>query len=344
MQHFTTLMDQTKGHGRLLEKATEAFDNAALAMFTAFHGNQVSNDDDGVLPHVSFEASSEYDSIDPASPPSFTPVIPQLDRYYDAVGNFKIMRERLSDVSIERQEQSERRAMMADQGQVAEQSDEDFSAEWHRILDAAEEDLRDAREAVEDARQACDADSIDIPVWAQMSLSDTAPEQLVWDSTQAVSPPNSNPANSAATPHLHLGMAATSIISGNLLAPTVSPLHTPPPNDSLATEKVLHWRQEVADKNGPLNEVSGKILDDRSADELQTWSSNLQLSTHPRRVRSLQLPSSSLSRNESSARLSHSWPPYPSILFEDSAQTEFTFAEGRQSCFLHDSAAVNENG
>lgn len=347
MQHVTTLMDQTKGHDRLLERTTRAFDNAALAMFTALRGNEVmvdDDDDDAVLPDVSLKASSECNSIDPPNSFSTAPVIPQLDRYYDAVGNFKIMRERLSDLYIERQEQWERRAIMADQEQVAEQSDEDFIAEWRQMLDAAEEDLRVAGEVVEDARKACDADNIDIPMWAQMSLSATGPEQLAWDSTQAVSPPNSNPAKSAVIRHLHPGMAATSVASGNLLAPIVSPMRTPPPNDSLAIEKILHWRQEVADRNHTLNEVSGTILDNRSIDDPELCSSNFRSAAHPRRARSLQLPSSSQSRSKLSALSSHSRPSSPAIKFDDSFQARFILVEERHPSVLDDNVAYHDNG
>lgn len=341
MQHAAKLMDQTKVHDRLLERATDAFDNAALAMFTALHGNEVTIDD-GVLPVTFLGASSENNSIDPATPD--TPLIPQLDRYYDAVGNFEIMRKRLTDLYMERQEQWERRVMMADQEQVIEQSDEDFSAEWRRMLGVAEEDLRVAREVVEDARKSCDADNIDIPMWAQVSLSVTAPEQLVWDSTQAVSPPNSNPANSAVIRYLHPGMAATSIASGNLLAPIVSPLRTPPPDDNRATEKVLNWRQAVPDRNDVLNEVAGTILDGHSTGDPKLWSSNFRLAAHPRRAGSLQSPSFSRSRSKSSALSSHSWPPPPAIKLEDSFQVRSILEEARQSSFLNDEVADHDNG
>lgn len=284
MQRVTELMDDIKGHDRHVGKATDAFDNAARAMFTALRGNQAAKDDD-VWGDVSLQPSSAFNSVLSAAPTSH--VTTQLDRFYDAVANLKIMRERFSDFSMEQQEQWERRVLMADQEQVLEQGDEDFSREWQQKLDVAEEDLRNARNTVRDARQACVDEGIAIPAWAEVSLSDIVPEQLPWSSSQAgaVSPPNSRPANSIHMHRLIPELRATSIASGNVLQPNISPLRTPTTNDLKSQERVRQWIEDVADTSNV--KAPEAHIDDQDPDDPESQLSSYRLDVLPQRRRSL---------------------------------------------------------
>lgn len=95
----------------------------------------------------------------------------ELEDFWASVSEMRIMRERLWDFQAEREEQLERRALLADQGQEVEQSDGEFDRCWDAQILLGETDLRKAEAAADNAREQCNIANITIPTWAELELS-----------------------------------------------------------------------------------------------------------------------------------------------------------------------------
>lgn len=244
VQDLTTLINDLRSSVARLENAEKAFDNASRAIFTVMGANSVVNDDGGWT-EVSLKPSSIYRSTDSTS--SAPPVLPQLARYYEAVGDLKIMRERLQDLRIERQEQWERHTLLVDQEGFSGPSDEDFTNEWRQNLEIAEEDLRFANNAVADTRQSCLDAQISIPTWAAISLSSYASDEepRVPHHVEPLGSLNGSLTRNAPSRSLIDGVKVVPVISGQPVHYNSSPLLTPPIEQSNTHEKVNNWLESV---------------------------------------------------------------------------------------------------
>jgi hypothetical protein len=259
VQDLTALMEDLKSYDVRIENAEKAFDNASRAIYTAVEASSLISDDGGWT-EVSLKPSSMYRSERSTS--SASSVLPELAKYYDAVGDLKIMRERLHDLLMERQEQWERHIMLVDQEGFSGPSDEDFNNEWRQSLEVAERDLRCAKNAVVDTRQSCLDAQIPIPAWATISMSSNAAddEPRIPHSVEPLGSLRS--AITRNTPALPLidGLRVVSVIFGQPVQRTGSPLLTPPIDRSIIREKVDHWLDNVEEA---IATTSGKGDHDR---------------------------------------------------------------------------------
>lgn len=171
IQDLTALMEDLESYDVRIENAEKAFDNASRAIYTAVEVNSLISDNGGWT-EVSLEPSSIYRSERSTS--SASSVLPELAKYYDAVGDLKIMRERLHDLLMERQEQWERHVLLVDQEGFSGPNDVDFNNEWRQNFEVAERDLHCAKSAVKNTRQSCLDAKISIPAWAAISMSSNA--------------------------------------------------------------------------------------------------------------------------------------------------------------------------
>jgi hypothetical protein len=242
VQALDELTEELREYDRKQEDAERSFDNAVQTMSTKLRQRKLIPENETAL-EVSLAPTitsmSEHHSE--TSPP----IAAELAAYYDAIGMLKVMAERVGELQVEQQEQWERRGVMEDQGQVLDQSEDEFLRSWNDTLDVAYKDFTAAQADVEKARQNCDAMSIAIPAWADVDSvgekadepSDDAPDQGM------VSPPNSIPGNSQPVPRilqppLHRGLPL--VTEETLLHDRGSPLATPPHNP-VAKDRVARW-------------------------------------------------------------------------------------------------------
>ena len=159
--------------------------------------------DKAALNGAESEPPTNRDSVGSASLcGSIEPIPEELLTYYDAVCTMRLMRERLDDLQVERQEQSVRRALMEDMGDSPEHTDHDFISMWDDTLAEAYHDLEDARKAVEKAR---DNVTCEIPSDAQVELMELTQEDTHLTGSVVASqadPEESHTASSAVSTNL----------------------------------------------------------------------------------------------------------------------------------------------
>jgi len=229
------LAEEFTDNDRKQEGAERSFDNAVQTITTKLRRNKLipenkSASEVSLAPTIA--SVSEH-------PSNISPPIPdQLEAYYAAFSTLRNMAERIGDLQSEQQEQWERRGVMEDQGQVLDQSDDDFTRAWNETLEIAYKDFTAAQAAVERTRQDCDAMNISIPTWAEVvsvgekddPSSINAPDQGI------VSLPNSVPGDSQ--PGLQQGVPLG--FNQPLLQGGDSPLETPP-HAPFSKDRVARW-------------------------------------------------------------------------------------------------------
>lgn len=168
------LMEELRVGDRRTERAEQSLDNSSRALISAIQRSDVVQNDihgDDDLSDVSLAPTSEFGS-EALVPPS-PPMAPQLLQFYSAVSNYKIMRERLFDLDVERQEQWDRRLLLADQDQVLDQNDDEFTAMWQETFLGPESDFQDARTALQQARKSCLNANIAIPALQDLQIPES---------------------------------------------------------------------------------------------------------------------------------------------------------------------------
>lgn len=286
VKDLNLLMEDLNGHDRHVENAEKAFDNASRAMFTALHANTLVRDDYGWT-EASLKPSSAYRSL--LSTSSGPPMLPQLAEYYDAVSDLKIMRERLNDLRVERQEQWERRVLLVDQEAFFGPSDDDFHSEWRQSLEIAEKDLRCANDAVMNTRQACIDVQISIPSWAAISLSSYATDEdpRAPHRAEPLGSLNSVVVADTPAPQIATGVKVISTISAHDLPRGSSPLLTPPINQSTVREKVDRWLENIQEEV-----VTTTTSEHGTPDGTNFWNANRRLDVGLRGGKCLSSPAS----------------------------------------------------
>ena len=241
VQALDELTKELRENDRKQEDAETSFDNAVQSISTKLRQSKLIPEDEKAL-EVSLAPT--ITSISEHQGESSPPLAAELAAYYDAVGMLRIMAERIGELQAEQQEQWERRGVMEDQGQILDQSDDEFSRKWNDTLDTAYKDFTTAQADVEKTRQQCEAMNISIPTWADVDsvgdkadpLCDDAPVQGM------VSPPNSGIVISQPLSHKGLPL----VIDETLLHDRGSPLATPPYNP-LAKNRVARWIEDTED-------------------------------------------------------------------------------------------------
>jgi hypothetical protein len=247
VQDLTALMEDLKNYDSRVENAERAFDNASRAIYTALEANSLVSDDGGWT-EASLKPSSMYRSERSTS--SASSVLPELAMYCDTVGDLKIMRERLHDLLMERQEQWERHVILADQEGFHGPNNEDFNKEWRQSLEIAEKDLHRAKNVVVETRQSCLDAQIPIPTWAAISISSNATDEepRVPHGVEPLGPLKSTIARDTPIHPLVDGVRVVSVISSQPVHRTGSPLLTPPINQAIIREKVDSWLDSVEEE------------------------------------------------------------------------------------------------
>jgi hypothetical protein len=240
------LAEEFRGNDKKQEDAERSFDNAVQNISTKLRRSKLIPESE-TAPEVSLAPTivsvSEHPSD--ASPP----IAAELEAYYEAVSTLRNMGERIGELQGEQQEQWERRGVMEDQGQVLDESEEQFLRAWKDILDVAYKDFTIAQAAVEKARLDCDAMNISIPTWAEVN---SVGEKADLSSIEApdegmVSLPNSMPGISQPTSSLLQPQAPgdLALLSNEpVLHDHGSPLATPP-HVPTAKDRIARWIQDT---------------------------------------------------------------------------------------------------
>lgn len=228
---FDALKDQMHALGILTEQLTDkdrkqdvaeaSFNNAVEALATTLRRRGlVSKEEKAVEVSLAPTLASTSEHLSDIA----SPIAVELEAYYDAVSTLRNMGERIGELQAEQQEQLERRGMMEDQGQVLDQTEEDFLRMWRDLLDVAYNDFRAAQTAVKERRQQCDAMNIAIPTWAEV------------DSTGEKAESSDNDA-----PDREMASLANTIPADSKLQPSNGlPLATPP-QKPMAEDSIFRW-------------------------------------------------------------------------------------------------------
>lgn len=167
LRDVEVLMDELEENSLQIQRAERHFEDVVRAMYAAIDGKDLQGDADD-WSDVSVGTSSSV--LSSPSRESAPPQDPNLEQYFDAVGTLHVVHERWADLHIEKQEQEERRLLMTDQGQMLEQSDEQFERSWQKHFENAEQALHRAWEVVEAAVDLCSKKDIEIPLWAKVEF------------------------------------------------------------------------------------------------------------------------------------------------------------------------------
>jgi hypothetical protein len=236
IQNLNSISEELRDDDRKQVEAESLCDNATQALSTELRKQGLVLDDDAgsdvfLAPTPTAQSVGSIDD----SPP----IPAELEAYYAAFSHSRNMSERIGELQVEQQEQWVRRGLEEDQGQLLDQSDDEFLRTWNETLEIAYNDYETAEAAVKEAREACDRKNIEIPssdkVYSIGNLADLtradAPDQGM------VSPPNSVPVSSRIVNRMYANEP--------LLHDHGSPLATPPINNPLATERVARWVETV---------------------------------------------------------------------------------------------------
>jgi hypothetical protein len=166
IQSTVLLMTRLEEGERHAEKVGDALGNSLQAMSTALRRNGFNQDEEDLM-HTSVSLISTPSPRSEESNDARSPMADELANFCDAVGNFKVMRERIDELYHEKHEQEERRDFLGDQERKLEKSSEKFLRSWHQSLATAEINLQQAEEAVKGAREVCEAAEVSIPPWAE---------------------------------------------------------------------------------------------------------------------------------------------------------------------------------
>ena len=130
--------------------------------------------DDNIL-HVPSISSTEVDV-----PGRDEQVPKQLQDFYDAEVQLRLMQERFCDLVAEENAQVARKDHLINQDCIPGQSDEDSNRMWDEMLSSLRETLDAAQASVQTARAVCENSNIEIPVWQSTSWSDCTELRDFW--------------------------------------------------------------------------------------------------------------------------------------------------------------------
>jgi hypothetical protein len=266
IQALNMLADEIRSSDRKQENAGKSFDNAVRFMSSTLRRSKLVPENEQA-PYVSLAptiASTSEHSSD-VSPP----IPAELEAYYAAISTLRNMGERIGELQAEQQEQWERRGVMEDQGQVLEQTEDEFLRMWHDLLSIAYNDFTAAQTAVDKARQVCDATNIAIPSWAEVNSVGERADQSSDDvrDQDMISDPNSIPVD----PELGSLKGYPLRFNESVLQDQGTPLATPPPLDNpMAKERIARWVDDVDPDIVPqIANLEPQTSIDRSGDATQ---------------------------------------------------------------------------
>jgi hypothetical protein len=247
------ITEELRSNDQMQEDAERSFDNAVQTISTQLRQSKLIPEDE-TAPEVCLAPTVGSMSEHPSN--ISPPIAAELEAYYAAVSTLRNMGERIGELQSEQQEQWERRGVMEDQGQVLDQSEDDFTRTWNDTLEIAYKDFIAAQAAVERTRQDCDAMNISIPTWAEVNSvgekedpsSDDVPDRGM------ASLPNSVPGDSQ--PGRQQGFAL--VFNQPLLRGGESPLETPL-HAPFSKDRVARWI-----------ETTGPTLEPQHPDSLQS--------------------------------------------------------------------------
>jgi hypothetical protein len=248
IQSTVLLMTRLEEGERHAEEVGDALGNSLQAMSTALRRNGFSQDDEDLM-HTSVSLISTPSPRSEESDNGRSPMAEELANFCDAVGNFKVMRERIDELHLEKHEQEERRDFLGDQELKLEKGSEKFLLRWHQSLATAKKDLQQAEEAVKHARKLCEAAEVSIPSWAEPDQAFDEGYQENTDPVQyaTLSPPASimlqhssgNPVGSSTNSSGVVMVAASSQMSNSLQEFDLLKNPTAP------DDKVARWIEDV---------------------------------------------------------------------------------------------------
>jgi hypothetical protein len=166
IQSTAMLMTRMREGDRHVEEVGDALHNSLQAMSTTLRRNESDQDDHGLM-HTSVSLVPTPPSSSIGSNAARFPMADELAKFCDAVANFKIMRERIDELHLEKQEQEQRRDFLGDQELKLEKRNERFLLTWNESLANAEMEFKEAEAAVSRARKLCEDANVLIPPWAE---------------------------------------------------------------------------------------------------------------------------------------------------------------------------------
>lgn len=171
MDAWVVLTEELRASDRHREQAGKAFDNVVASITASLRRSEA------CIPRALVEDQSVRTLQPPICSPQ-PPISSELEAYYHSVSTLRNMGERVAELQCEQGEQWERRRLMEDQGQVLDQSDDDFLRCWEETLSVASQDLERAQRDVAFARESCEDAGVVIPAWA---VHNTGPQQVYDD-------------------------------------------------------------------------------------------------------------------------------------------------------------------
>jgi hypothetical protein len=244
------ITEELRSNDQKQEDAERSFDNAVQTINTQLrHSKLIPEDETAPEVYLAPTVGSMSEHPSNISPP----IAAELEAYYAAVSTLRNMGERIGELQSEQREQWERRGVMEDQGQVLDQSEDDFTRTWNDTLEVAYKDFTAAQAAVERTRQNCDTMNIRIPTWAEVNSvgekedlsSDDAPDQGV------VSVPISVPGDSQPEPQQGFPFVLNQPLLQGGESPLETPLHAP-----FSKDRVARWIETTDPSLEPQQPVS----------------------------------------------------------------------------------------
>lgn len=241
IENLLALTTEVQSTERALGEAERSFDNARQVMSSALRRQNILDFDDS-QPDVALipTLSQSYSSCSVVASATAT----ELKTYYTAVGRLKNMRERLSDLQIEKEEQWDRRMLLEDQGQFLEQTEEEFNLAWGGTLESAIAAFQEAHSTVKEARKVCVEAGVTIPSWAEVdSVGDELDTEQQGALLQVHSHPEGAPSSVLPSADRIEQRCATTALP--LPHDQETPASTSPVHHAFNDERVARWIQEI---------------------------------------------------------------------------------------------------
>jgi hypothetical protein len=282
IQKVDELLEPLTTYDRQIKKTEQALDNASRALIRAVQGDNAvgGNLDDGdSASDASLANTSSFNSK--ASVILSPPMAPELVEFYKAVNNYKFVREHLWDLNYERQEQWDRRLLLADQDQPLEQTDEEFTAMWEALYVVQGQDREDAKKALWKARKSCMDAGITTPPLEDMEISEFEQDYQPRSPTQ-VTLTRASPENQSTK------VTDDAFLTTDKLSVQVELLRQP----LTAGEPSPLREMEVV---GDLDDLSPSsltpVLSDRVTEKVSQWIDGINLDSVNRSLERIALPS-----------------------------------------------------
>jgi hypothetical protein len=257
IQSTVLLMSLLREGDRHAEEVGNALHNSLQALSNALRRNESDQDDNDPM-YTSASLVPAPSSRSEVSNSTRPPMADELAKFCDAVGDFKIMRERIDELHLEKQEQEERKEFLGDQELKLEKRNENFLLNWHQSLAEAKNDLQEAEVIVSRARQVCEDAGISIPLWAETNpaFSDVYQEYNTPAQLATINPPMF-----VVLPRSS-GHGVGSSINSSEPAPVdasslmFNPLNEQPSSD----EKIANWIQSVQPDVPDVSDPSSELV------------------------------------------------------------------------------------